>query len=788
MSFKQEKVIVIISEFVNDKREFYPITNVPVEKARFFYKDDDGLFKVMASSDYAVRTELNETRLYITNVEIKEKSTKFQVGYEINFTSSEYETSLPVLSVLVEMYNNLIEDSRTIFNYVKKQCFISDDKTTSLVLPNLPSYTVWCMGENGEMFALPVSELYSKFQKLVDTLYKEIKKLLDVDYANLSDNLKKELAKHLLTLEEALGKHKDSLDDYTLEKIEEIKATCDRIIGLAFSKLTKADTIEDLKTMRFLKVGDIVEVLGYYTAGDGANHKRIIANEDDGSGVQLANGLWANIVHNGEVNVSWFGAKGDGVSDDTEAIQKALDYCDNVNLCGRFVITQPILVKIKQNLNGKNLKTQIILKTSSKLNYNIDNIDLKTISDDDLKKISACLIVKGGYSIDIPMYINIKNIAFENHSENTVKGKYGILVVYAVYSTFKNININGFEQGFRTLEGWNNIISNMRIGRANYGILFQNNNEQYPDMTSWVIEKAYTDYCDIGYEFYNLIYSNLSSVACDHTKEVCYSFKLCGGVSVNGMGAEMSNAQIIRSTNSTISISALKLTAISDRTEKPVNSLSTAMFEINSNDRIDCGVTINGLDSRENYNEFQRKFCYVSGGGRLEVKNAMLNYFKGDKTNFIKNHTTVISNGILSLNENVMLKTIQVDSINDLKQGKTYNFYAEGAYRAKVAPYFLLNNSKSNTKKTEIKIPLLELYKAFDFKYNDIYLQLPLKFYVQSSSSKIGNVVWVNPDLFIDNAFSKNNLQITSISVTETDLVITMNTEVSNELVYITLA
>ena len=170
MSFKQEKVIVIISEFVNDKREFYPITNVPVEKARFFYKDDDGLFKVMASSDYAVRTELNETRLYITNVEIKEKSTKFQVGYEINFTSSEYETSLPVLSVLVEMYNNLIEDSRTIFNYVKKQCFISDDKTTSLVLPNLPSYCVWCMGENGEMFALPVNELYSKFEEMLNKL------------------------------------------------------------------------------------------------------------------------------------------------------------------------------------------------------------------------------------------------------------------------------------------------------------------------------------------------------------------------------------------------------------------------------------------------------------------------------------------------------------------------------------------------------------------------------------------------------------------------------------------
>lgn len=170
MSYKQEKIIVIVSEFVNDKREYYPITDIPIEKVRFFYKDDDGLFKAMSSSDYAVRTETNEMRLYITNEKIKNESLKFQVGYEINFSASEYETSLPVLSVLVEMYNTLIEDSRTIFNYVKKQCFISDDKTTSLILPNLPSYTVWCMGENGEMFALPVNELYSKFGEMLNKL------------------------------------------------------------------------------------------------------------------------------------------------------------------------------------------------------------------------------------------------------------------------------------------------------------------------------------------------------------------------------------------------------------------------------------------------------------------------------------------------------------------------------------------------------------------------------------------------------------------------------------------
>lgn len=71
---------------------------------------------------------------------------------------------------------------------------------------------------------------------------------------------------------------------------------------------TTVNDIEELKMSDF-PVGKVVEILGYYKAGDGADHKRIISATDDGSGVQLSNNLWACIVHNGEVNVSWFGAK-----------------------------------------------------------------------------------------------------------------------------------------------------------------------------------------------------------------------------------------------------------------------------------------------------------------------------------------------------------------------------------------------------------------------------------------------------------------------------------------------
>ena len=111
------------------------------------------------------------------------------------------------------------------------------------------------------------------------------------------------------------------------------------------------DNIEELKQDVGLKIGNIVELNGYYTAGDGANHKRIIANEDDGSGVQLANGLWANIVHNGEVNVSWFGAKGDRVTDDSSSIQKAMNYKANIFAQGNFLINNTIEINDRDNLN-----------------------------------------------------------------------------------------------------------------------------------------------------------------------------------------------------------------------------------------------------------------------------------------------------------------------------------------------------------------------------------------------------------------------------------------------------
>ncbi|MGL5717814.1 MAG: right-handed parallel beta-helix repeat-containing protein [Paraclostridium sp.] len=93
-------------------------------------------------------------------------------------------------------------------------------------------------------------------------------------------------------------------------------------------RLPYVNTIEDLTKQTKYVIGDIVEVLGYYTKGDGGGHPR--QKKPTGyTGVDAVIGadgsIWG-IVHSGEVSVSWFGAKGNESVDNSKYIQNCIDF------------------------------------------------------------------------------------------------------------------------------------------------------------------------------------------------------------------------------------------------------------------------------------------------------------------------------------------------------------------------------------------------------------------------------------------------------------------------------
>ena len=325
IDYKNGKLIEIIREFDNtDSR--YEINGITQAIAVPFWRKGTEKFQVIPKGAYRYIQESGNNYLEILDNTILEQAIQFQICYVYSQISSKYIEDFPELTVLVNKYNELIDDTTKLFSYLKSVGMTSDTLQLTKVMSQLEPLTTWYMDESGEIKALPISDLYGKFNQMIEHLKNKIEELLN---ANLNDTL--------------------------LKLIEKLKEETDRLLDLLASsgnnlKPKQVPDIEFLKRVN-AKVDEVYEVLGYYKFDDGATHKRVISRNDDGSGILLKNGLYANILHNGEVNVSWFGAKGDGKSDDTKFIQQAINYKTHLFAQGEFLISNTIEINDRYHLN-----------------------------------------------------------------------------------------------------------------------------------------------------------------------------------------------------------------------------------------------------------------------------------------------------------------------------------------------------------------------------------------------------------------------------------------------------
>lgn len=144
--------------------------------------------------------------------------------------------------------------------------------------------------------------------------------------------------------------------------------------------------ILELKTLAVTTPDMVADVLGYHEVGDGGGGLfawRAGATAADDGGLWIAStvasgGLWQRIVDSAApVSVRWWGAVGDGVTDDTAAIQAALDAgFAMVHLpAGNYAVSATLIVPASTTLTGEgsggfehvNAKT-IIVKTNGDTN------------------------------------------------------------------------------------------------------------------------------------------------------------------------------------------------------------------------------------------------------------------------------------------------------------------------------------------------------------------------------------------------------------------------------------
>lgn len=216
------------------------------------------------------------------------------------------------------------------------------------------------------------------------------------------------------------------------------------------------DTTENALAYHF-SVGQTVHTNGYRSTSDGGACTFQVMRDAPTSGIKTVNGLYLVPTNtNSVITPEMYGAFGDGVQDDSVALQKAINLCCipdiSINFCGTkgkiYSISAPIDINqtTAPDNNGifdfKGAKIKAIAKMPYALSY-------KTTAYQD------GVPVKHSKGV-------IKNLAIDCNSELAHTGLYAI---YTAGNLFENINVYGCRRGIYLAGGVESEIRNSTVRR-----------------------------------------------------------------------------------------------------------------------------------------------------------------------------------------------------------------------------------------------------------------------------------------------------------------------------------